>query len=554
MINISSPFKKRCLRVYGDSSSNHFFYSLFTYFFCVDKYGHLFFLFLLWISYLILIFFLFFIFCCANMENLISVKEGLIVLLVFWVFMISLVYFLTRKKVTTNETFLVADRKVSRLRWAFSIAVSWVWAPAIFIASLQAYTQWLAWAFRFVVPNILCFFLFAPLAVRLRRLMPEGYTLPQYILMRFGGDKKTHIAFLVIFFLYQLWAIIINAVAGGTLLHILTGIDFQIAVLWISVVALIYSLISGLEASMLTDVIQMLIILLFWFVLVPWVVFNAWGIESIVAGLWWITGEFWNALHPGVFRSFGIATTIGLLSWPIGDQMFFQRGFAVQYKNIVKTFVVWWLLFWLVPIMLSLLWFIAANPAFSSLINVTDPQMVAPLTIGYFLPKFALIMFVFMAFAWLSSTIDSAYCVISSLGTIDIYKKYFKDEKDEKKILSVSRKFMIGCAIVWTGIALFQPKLLRIFLIYGTLGGAWFFPTILSLYRSRLTSKWAFWAVVLWLLFWLPLSIYANITWNIDMIVWAAIWSVSIGLVVCLVFWLLNTKTRFDFKACNYHK
>lgn len=484
------------------------------------------------------------------MDSLISIQEGLTILLVFWVFMIWLVYFLTRNKTTTNETFLVADRNVNWLRGAFSIAVSRVRAPAIFIASLQAYTQWLAWAFRFIVPNILCFLLFAPLAVRLRNLMPEWYTLPQFILERYEWNKKTHLIYVAIFLLYQLWAIVINALAWWTLLHILTWIDYHSAVLWISAIALIYSLISWLEASMLTDVIQMLIILAFWFVLVPRVIFNAWWIDAVIWWFWWVTWEFWNVLHPWVFWSFWIATTIWLLSWPIWDQMFFQRWFAIKHKNIVKTFVVWWLLFWLVPITLSLLWFVAANPEFNSLINVIDAQMVAPLTIWYFLPKSALILFVFMAFAGLSSTIDSAYCAISSLWTVDIYKKYFDKQVSDDKLLKISRYFMIWFAILWTGIALLQPKLLRVFLIYGTIWWAWFFPTILSLYRDKLTGKWAFMAVFLWLLVWLPMSIYANISWDIDLIVRAAILSVTIWLVVCLIDWF-NSKSKFNFNSLN---
>jgi len=266
--------------------------------------------------------------------NLITQTEGFVTLLIFGVAMISLVYFLTKRKETTSERFLVADRQVSWLRGAFSIAVSWIWAPAVFIVSLQAYTQGIAGAFWFIVPNILTFFVFAPVAIRLRRLMPEGYTLPEFILERYGQDKKTHLAFLVVFFGYQLGAIIINALAGGTLLHILTGMNFSVAVLSLSLIALIYSLISGLEASVLTDVIQMLMIVIVGFILVPWVIFEAGGLSAVTGGLGGITGEFSNVFNPMVAYAFGIATTFGLISGPIGDQMFFQRGFAVKQRHI----------------------------------------------------------------------------------------------------------------------------------------------------------------------------------------------------------------------------
>ena len=91
--------------------------------------------------------------------NLITQQEGFSMLALFGLVMISLVYFLTKKKLNTNERFLVADRQVSWIRGAFSIAVSWIWAPAIFIASLQAYTKGIAGAFWFIAPNIICFFI-----------------------------------------------------------------------------------------------------------------------------------------------------------------------------------------------------------------------------------------------------------------------------------------------------------------------------------------------------------------------------------------------------------
>lgn len=480
--------------------------------------------------------------------NQITQQDGLIILLIFGIAMISLVYFLTKRKQHTNERFLVANRQVSWLRGAFSIAVSWIWAPAIFIASLQAYTKGIAGAFWFIVPNILCFFVFAPLAVRLRKLMPEGYTLPEFILKRYDGDKKTHVSFLVVFFGYQLGAIIINALAGGTLLHILTGMDFSVAVLALSGVALIYSLISGLEASILTDVIQMLMVLVFGFILVPWVIMQAGGWSAISGGLGGVTGEFSNMFDPWIAYSFGIAMTFGLIAGPIGDQMFFQRGFAVKHKNIIRTFVTGGLLFGLIPITLSLLGFVAANPAFNSAIGVVDPQMVAPLTIGFFLPKAALILFVFMAFAGLSSTLDSAYVAISSLGTIDIYKKYLNPQANDKQLLNTSRKIMLLMAVIGTGVALLQPKLLWVFLIYGALASAGLFPTVFSLFWKRLTAKGAFWGLTSSLILGIPLSIYANVVENTHLIVLAAILSVVIGFVVCLLVGLSNKKTAYSFE------
>jgi Na+/proline symporter len=484
------------------------------------------------------------------MEPIVSSSQALGVLASFVIAMISIVVYLDRKRqgAQTRDHFLVANRNVNWKHGALSIAVSWVWAPAIFITALQAYTKGAAGAFWFIVPNVLCFFLFAPFALRLRRLIPDGFTLPEFIIKRFDGNTGAHIAFLFVFFGYQLGALIINALAGGTLLSLLTGLDFPVAVLAMASAALIYSLISGMEASVITDVVQMLMIIVIGFILVPFVVFEAGGISAITGGLGGVTGEFSNMFHPGIAFAFGIPMALSLLSGPIGDQMFFQRGFSVRQKHIVRTFVIGGLIFAVVPLMLTLLGFIAANPAFG--IEVSDPQMVAPITIAAFLPKWAVLLFTLMAFAGLASTIDSAYVALSSLGAIDIYKRYVNPNPTDHDILRASRTTMLITAIIGTSIALLQPKLLWVFLIYGALASAGFVPTMLSIAWNRLTARGAAWAVGLSLLVGTPLSFYANITGNETLIVIAAIASVAIGAIICLVSGLRNNQP-FDYASMN---
>ena len=126
--------------------------------------------------------------------NILSSQEGLALLLIFGISMIGIVWLRGRAE-RGVDGFLVADRKVGLWQGAFSTAVSWVWAPAIFICSLQAYTKGLPGVFWFTLPNILCFFVFAPFALKLRSQMPQGYTLPQFIYERFGGSRSAHILF-----------------------------------------------------------------------------------------------------------------------------------------------------------------------------------------------------------------------------------------------------------------------------------------------------------------------------------------------------------------------
>ena len=70
-----------------------------------------------------------------------------------------------------------------------SIAASWIWAPALFVSVQLAYQKGLPGIFWFTFPNIIALAIFAFLAPAIRKKMPEGYTLPQYIRYRLQSEK-----------------------------------------------------------------------------------------------------------------------------------------------------------------------------------------------------------------------------------------------------------------------------------------------------------------------------------------------------------------------------
>ncbi len=478
--------------------------------------------------------------------QLISPVEITFLILVYGLVLVSIVWFVTRTE-GHAEGFLAANRDVGILRGSLSLAVSWVWAPAIFISSMQAFTKGIPGVFWFTAPNILCFFIFMPLAIRLRKLAPFGYTLPEFICRRFKGNPAVHIAFLLVFFGYQLGAIIINTLAGGKLLNIISGIDLRFAIIAMSLIALSYTLLSGLRASILTDVIQMIMLLGIAFVLVPWCITRAGGWTIVVEGLGGVDGSHRSLLDPWIAFSMGIPMTLGLISGPIGDQVFFQRGLAVRKENIAKTFIYGGLLFGIVPITLSLLGFVGATEVNCGAISVADPQVIGPIVIASLLPKGSIFAFTLMAFAGLCSTLDSSLCAISSLGSIDIFSKYINTKSSDHSIVTAARVCMLSMTMLGTIIALLQPKLLWCFLAFGALASAGLFPTVFALYWKRLPAWGAFWSVILALCIGTPLSIYANIIDNQFLIVAASILSVSIGLVVCVISGLINRDQDFDY-------
>lgn len=475
-----------------------------------------------------------------------SWQVALVMTVAYVGFMLAICVFTKKRNQGTGE-FFVMNRKLGVFRGAFSIAASWIWAPAVFICSQKSYQQGLPGIFWFTAPNILCFFTFVPLALRARKLLPHGYSMPDYLFVRFEGHAGVHKAALIVYFGYQLGAIMINALAGGMLVHALTGLPVQGCIVFMSAAALSYSLIGGLRASVMTDMVQMCLILFIAFVLVPCVLMKTGGLAVIGEGFGGATGAFSNIFDPSVAYSFGIAATIGLISGPVGDQMWFQRAFAARRDSVKRIFIVGGLAFGVVPIILSILGFVAAAPSVQAQLTITDPQMVGPQVVAHFLPNWALAAFVILAFAGLSSVMDSAFAAISSLTAIDVYKRYIKPRASETDMVRVSRLGMLVFAIIGTGIALLQPQLVWLFLIYGALASAMLVPVFFSLFSKRVTASGIVAAILLSVGVSVPLSVYANTTENVHLVVLSAVMPPIFGLSACLISALLNKK-QFSYK------
>src|SRR3989339_1251239 len=361
--------------------------------------------------------------------------QGYVILAVYGVFMILITWFFARwKKYKTIQGFLVAERNVKWWLGATSIAASWIWAPALFVSVQSAYQQGLPGIFWFTFPNIIALLLFIWLAPKIRAKMPFGFTLPQYIKYRLQSERA-HKIYLFPYFFYQLMAVTVQLFAGGSLVSLLTGIPLINAMIIMSIIVLAYSLISGLESSIVTDFIQFILIVLGVVIVIPWVIVVAGGWSAVGAGLGGVTGQFRNIFDPGVAFSFGIVTAIGLISGAISDQQYWQRAFAIKKENLVPSFIFGAIMFGIVPIALSVLGFLAANGTLGiTLPGGIDASLIGVVTVSQFLPAAALAVFVVMLLSALFSTLDSGLNAASSLYVTDVVKYNDKEKEVLKKI------------------------------------------------------------------------------------------------------------------------
>lgn len=468
------------------------------------------------------------------MEGLSSL-EGWALIATYFVAMLLLVVFL-RKHKKTKEEFLVANRSMPWLLTAFSMAATWVWAPSMFVASEKAYTQGLVGVFWFVVPNVLTLILFAFFANKMRKLRPDGWTFSDYIREKYS--KRCHNLFLIESFGLQTMSFAVQLLAGATIFSKITGISFTATTVVMALCPLAYTFASGIRSSIITDFWKMLWIVVVLLLGLP-IMFSSAGPEALFNGLGGISGGF-SDLFSGnglmVTLSFGIPTTIGLLSGTFGDQMFWQRVFCVKADKVKQTMIAASVIFAVVPISLAVFGFFAAGAGLA----ISDTQLTNVGAVMAFCPKWFLYLFFVLILSGLISTVDSIICAVSSVAGHDVVKRLAMNEKWHDRIQKNIFLFILFAnevraarfaMIVVTVSAILIANIpgltiLYLFLLYGTLRSSVMLPTVFAILGKRMSERGLFYGILTSMIVGLPIFAYGNFAGSIPMIVFGSLFTI----------------------------
>ena len=427
-----------------------------------------------------------------------------IIVLVAYAVMMLLATVLMTKRENDIEKFCVGNRNMNWGISALSIAATWIWAPALFVSTENAYTKGFAGLFWFLVPNVLCLILFIPFAKRIRAEMPEGITLSGYMHGKYRSKGVRNI------YLFQLGALSVlstgvQLLAGSRILSLLTGIPFMWMTVIMAVIAFSYSQFSGIKASMLTDAIQMVFMLIASICFAIFGIQNGGGIETLIAGLGGIAGDSRSlASSKGVeiFLGFGLPTTVGLISGPFGDQCFWQRAFCVKKNRIGRAFFVGALLFGVVPLSMGILGFIGAGSGYAA----ADTGIINFELISRLFPAWAVVPFLFMIVSGLLSTIDSNLCACASLMT-DLQTGKMSGGGIGKTKWGMVLLLVAGIFIA----NIPELTVTHLFLMYGTLRAATLLPTAFTLKGLKMSPTGIVGGIAASLIIGLPIFAYGNI-------------------------------------------
>ena len=421
-------------------------------------------------------------------------STGISILLVYGLFAFAMTYYFSRGYNDNKTSFLVARRELGTFQGSLSVAAAWLWAPGLFISAQQAYVNGLVGLFWFCLGNFLTLGAFAYFAKRIRNNEPEGFTFSGYLKDRFSGRVQS--LFVVEMMLLATCAFAINLLAGSKTVEVLTGVDYTLATFLMAGVAILYSFRTGLKATVITEIIKIIVVWIGVLILVPWAISSAGGWDVVAAGVGGKTGLggsiFGTSFAWGIFTGFGAAAFLGHLGGPWGDNSFYQRAFSIKIGSIIPAYVIASFVFIVVPICMGLLGFLAAGSGLDIPGNMVGTTNA--IVIGTFLPPIASIIFAFMIFAGLVAILDSQFASVANMTGHDIYNQFKTGSP-----ISSARYGMIALAIAGLVVANIPGmQLVYLFLFFAVLRASVWLPSMIAVLKPHwITEQGMFWGILI---------------------------------------------------------
>lgn len=368
---------------------------------------------------------------------------------------------------------------------AASMTATWIWASSLYASATSGYTYGISGPIHYGLWGALMILFIYPFGKRIRSLAPEAHTLAEILHARHGRSSQLILAGSNV--VGSIISLTSNFIAGGALISMLSPISFSTGILIIASGILLYTLWSGLRASILTDFIQICGMLGAVVIIVPVIFFSAGGPSIFEIGAQNLTPQQQSFFSSDAFFNQGAPYIAAVLAYAIGNQTIAQRLFAVREDMIKPTFITATVGYGATVIGVGMLGVLALYIGIEPLDG--DTNNLVPQLAANYLGVGMLCLFFLLIIGSLASTADSDLSALSSIVMADVYGRNLANgEADPRLMLLIGRVTMIAA----TGAALYfassRFNILELLVLVGAIWGALVFPVIASFYWNRVTN------------------------------------------------------------------
>jgi Na+/proline symporter len=384
--------------------------------------------------------------------------------------------FYSRKKVSLN-TYLVSDRNEGVFSLSATLIASSLGAWILFgpptAATWGGFGSVIGYALGTAFPMILLIFF----GKKIRLLLPKGKSLTELVLKKFGKNLFKLIFSLMIFYLFIFLCAEVTAISK--LIYYISGLNVWISASIILFFTLTYVLFGGLKATIRSDSIQFVVIILLFLYLIFWVFLqnnNNLNLNIFQANLIKLDSKSLISSF-----QFGFVFFIAVAATNLFHQGNWQRVYAAKNEKIlVKSLLISFFIIFLIVLFMGVTGTISKINGlkfnddlafFSIILNKND--ILISLTVLIFSLSLTI------------STVDTLLNSISSLAIVHSKNffnfKYLKNKKLSNVLLIL---LSIACLII----ALYQFSVLYLFLLADLLCCACVYVIFKGLYQKKISE------------------------------------------------------------------
>jgi urea-proton symporter len=388
--------------------------------------------------------------------------------------------------VRDTRDFIIADRRVGFGFGVGSVIAVWTWAMAVMMSSAMTYKWGLSGLFWFVVPNGFAVMAMIPFARLLRRNMPQGYTISEFVEYRFGHSKVASGIVTVTMIFGILLEILINLKGTSVVISTVFAIDWKIAAIIGILCVLTYSYFGGLWTSVMTGTLNTLMVTVPAAIVVAAVYHNInGGTEAVFQAVQAADQRNLSVLRPDAAAGFGITLAFGLLAATVADQTFWQKVWSIKSREVTRTFFWAGALFYPIPICLGMLGLVGIAYGLAPSDIGGDIAAIGPYVVSHIgLPLFLVVVYVLAILAACYSTIDGASAALSSVVAVDIVRRYWPGT-GEGRLFMITKLSMFAGGAVALGIVLSGADFTTLVLTTYALKTAVLLPLVLAIIWPR---------------------------------------------------------------------
>jgi len=401
--------------------------------------------------------------------------------------LLGLVY---SKKYQGLNNYLTANRNVGFFSLSTSLVASalgaWILFGPASAATWGGIGAVIGYALGTAFPMIFLIYL----GKKIRSEFPKGSTLIEFLRKRFGKSLFKLILLMTIFYMFVFLCAEVTAVS--ILINYISGTSLWITALIILVTTLTYTLYGGLRASIFTDIIQSVIILVLFLISVIYLT----SFTGDQFSFRFIAQKSPHLLSGSYVPNYtaGLTFFIAVAATNLFHQGNWQRVYAAKNDEILKkslliSFIA------IIPIVLFM--------GFSGLVAVSvDPKVIPDL--GFFTlllkdqAEFLSLIIIILGLSLTISTVDTLVNAISSLVIVDA-KATFKFSKNTD-YLRLSKYFIIVLSIVAFIISSKGFSVLYLFLLADLFCCAFVLTVFYSFYNKYLNEKTAYISIIVGLI------------------------------------------------------